>query len=143
MNRLSALQRALAAEEPLPRVRGLIPDDGEKEQQVVVFAYACILETGSSGLSILFDRFEEEELEKIDGALESIGAKRTLGDFRSLSAAFQEAIADGEDRGDAAERLVAQADAQRIDRGAEGHVQEMKERLLDFCNRNIEALAAG
>ena len=142
MSRLPALQRALASNEPLTQIRSLIPDDGTNEQEVVVSAFACIQETRSSGMSILFDRFDDDELEKIDHSLECIGAERPLAEFRKLAEAFQRAIANDEDRQDAAERLVAEADSQRIDRASEALVQEMEEKLLAYCQRNVEALAA-
>ena len=142
MSRLPALQRALASNEPLAQIRSLIPDDGADEQEVVASALACIQETRSSGLSILFDRFDDDELEKIDHSLESIGAERPLAEFRKLAEAFQRAIANDEDRQDAAERLVAEADSQRIDRASESLVQEMEEKLLAYCQRNVEALAS-
>ncbi|HEX7337246.1 MAG TPA: hypothetical protein VF252_08565 [Gemmatimonadales bacterium] len=140
--RLARLKKALGSDDPLPNIRALIPDDGANAQAVVVHAFACILETGSAGLSVLVDRFEDDELAKIISSLEAIGARATLADLRQLRAALQRAVQAGQNRLDAAE-LVAEGPGKRIDRHAELHVREMGERLLEFCRTRLEELAAG
>jgi hypothetical protein len=145
MRRLETLQKALAVDDTfdaLTTIRELIADDGANEQEVVVYAYACILETSSAGLSILFDRFDDVELAKIDRSLESIGATQTLNELRGLTGAFRGLVAKGLKRLDAAETLVEQPDTQRVDRASDAHVEEMEQKLLEFCRQNVEALAA-
>jgi hypothetical protein len=145
MSRVAEFQKALASNDSfgaLAAVRELIPDGGAGEQEVVIYAFACILEAGSAGLSILFDRFDDDELRKIDGSLERIGATQTLGDLRSLDSVFRQSLANGEDRLEAAEALAEGPETQRIDRASDAQVEEMKEKLLQFCKENVEALAA-
>ena len=125
--RLAKLERALSSSrifDALEKVRGLVPDDGTGVQEVVVHAFACILETDSAGLSILFDRFDEDELRRVHASLESIGATRTLTALRKL----EKARPPG---------------AQRIDRQSGIQVEEMQQKLLVFCKAHVEELAAG
>jgi hypothetical protein len=138
--RLARLEKALESEDPLPVIRELIPDDGTNEQSVVVYAFPCILETGSGGLSILLDRFDDDELARITSSLKSIGANRTLADLQQLRAALQQGVAAGQDRIDAAE-LVARESGKGIDQQADAHVREMEEKLLEFCRGHLEELA--
>jgi hypothetical protein len=141
--RLARLRDAVAGANPLSDVRELLPDTGEGAQEVVVYGYACILETNSAGLSILLDRFDDVELGRFDRSLESIGAKQTLADLRRLAVLFRGAISEGQDRLRAAETVGQSTEAQRIDRAAEAHVREMETLLLDFCKTHLEELAAG
>ena len=142
--RLAALKKALTsarALDALEKVRALIPDEGAGAQQVVVYGFACLLEANSAGLSILFDRFEDDELEQIGSSLEAIGALQTLAAFRKLQRAFASAVAGGRDRLDAAEWVAARSDSRRIDRDARAHVTEMEQKLLAFCKAHLEQLA--
>lgn len=143
--RLAALKKALTsarALEALEKVRALIPDDSAGAQQVVVYGFACLLEVSSAGLSILFDRFEEDELERIGASLEAIGALQTLAAFGKLQRAFVSAVAGGRDRLDAAEWIAARADSRRIDRDAKAHATEIEQKLLAFCKAHLDQLAA-
>jgi hypothetical protein len=145
MRRLAELQQALAVDEvfdALSKIRELIPDDGANEQEVVVYAFACILETSSAGMSILFDRFDDAELSKIDRSLEKIGATQALNDLRGLTTAFRGLVAKGMKRLDAAETLIEQPETQRMDRASDVQVEEMEQKLLEFCRQNVGALAA-
>jgi hypothetical protein len=119
---ITRLERALARKRPLPAVRELIPDEGNREQMIVVRAFACLLETDSAGLSMVFDRFDARERKRMRAALEAIGARQTVSAFDRISAA------------DAAAR-------RRIDRGRARHVAEIETKLLGYCRRNIAALA--
>ena len=110
---------------------------------MVVYALACKLETNSACLSILFDRFGDEELERIRSSLERIGAARTLADLGELQALFQDSLAAGSDRLDAAELVQEQSNARGIDGRSEAHVEEMEKKLLQFCEAHLEELAAG
>jgi hypothetical protein len=144
--RLALLQKALSAKgasESLARIRELVPDDGSGAQEVVVYGYACILETNSACLSILFDRFNDHELAKIMSALESIGATSTLADFRELQTAFARAVGKGQERFDAAELVAEQAQTRGIHGRSDAHVQEMEHKLEEFCKEHLEELAAG
>jgi hypothetical protein len=144
--RLAAMKKAFSAGtafDALHEVRELVPDNGMGAQQAVVYGFACILEANSAGLSILFDRFEDDELEKIRSSLEAIGAIRTLADFRQLQGVFASAVAGGRDRLDASEWMAVQPESQRIDRESEAHVREMEQKLLEFCKTHVDELAAG
>jgi len=143
--RLARLKKALSAKdafESLVKIRELVPDDGGGAQEVVVYGFACILETSSSGLSILFDRFDDDELAKITAALESIGATSTLRDLRELQAVFARAVRKGRDRFDASELAAGHSERRGIDGKSEAHAQEMQDRLLQFCKEHLEELAA-
>ena len=142
---VAAIRQALQTDDPaeaLAAVRALVPDDGEGPQQVVVYAYACILEVNSAGLSILFDRFEDDELARCRAALEAIGAERTQADFRTLHALYAHALAEGKDRFSASEWVVEHPDARQIDRQSDLHVSEMESALLTYCGRHAEDIAA-
>ena len=142
---VAAIRKALRSNDPveaLANVRALVPDDGEGPQQVVVYAYASILEVNSAGLSILFDRFEDDELARCRTAFEVIGARRTLADFRALHALFAQALAEGKDRFAASEWLLEHPDCRTIDRQSEIHVGELESALLAYCQGHIEEIAA-
>lgn len=120
--RLGKLEKALSSGTPfdaLAKVRELVPDDGVGAQQVVVYGFACILETNSAGLSILFDRFDDDELRKLDASLERIGATRTL----------------------AALRAMRRLGAAKLDAQSQVYVAEMEQRLLAFCKAHLPELA--
>ena len=143
---VAALRKALQANEPveaLAQVRELVPDDGEGPQQVIVYAYACILEVNSAGLPILFDRFEDDELAKCQAAFEAIGAKRTQEAFRALHALFEHALAEGKDRFEASDWVAEHPDARPIARQSDVHVSELESALLAYCARHVEDIAAG
>lgn len=140
--RLEVLRAALASKDPLSAVRGAIEEDNP-DQQVVVWAYACILETNSAGLGIVFDRFEEPEVARIAKALEAIGASKTLSDLRVLQAAVAQGEASGLSRLDASEALEDQAEPRRIQRQFESQVAEMEACLLSYCRDHLDSLAAG
>ena len=143
---LAALEKALGAPdaaEALANCRELVPDEGKGPQQVVVYAYACVLEVTSAGLSILFDRFDDDELAKCESAIEAIGATGALADFRTLQTMFRTAIADGKDRFAASEWLTEQSEARAIDRNHDRHANELERRLLDFCRSHADDIAAG
>ena len=142
---VAAIRKALQSNGPaeaLASVRALVPDDGEGPQQVVVYAYACILEVNSAGLSILFDRFEDDELAKCQAAVEAIGAERTQLDLRTLHALFARALAEGKDRFTASEWVAEHPDARAIDRQADLYVTELESALLTYCDRHVEEIAA-
>ena len=140
--RLARLKKALASADPLPNIRALIPDDGPNEQSVVVHAFACILETGSGRLSIVLDRFDDDELDRISSSPEIIGATRTLAHLQRLRSALPRASAAGQTRLDAVEFVAGQSGTKLIDRDADVHVREMEKKLLDFCRGHLEELAA-
>ena len=143
---VAAIRKALQSDDPveaLAAVRSLVPDDGEGPQQVVVYAYACILEVNSAGLSILFDRFEDDELARCQAAFEAIGAERTQADFRTLHALYAHALAKGKDRLAASEWVVEHPDARLIDRQSDMYVNELESALLAYCDRHAEDIAAG
>ena len=121
--RVAKLARALARSNPLPAVRRLIPDEGNAAQNVVVRAFACLLEADSAGLSILFDRFDARERKRLRASLEAIGATRTAADLDRLAKA------------DAAARRT-------IDRHRVRHVKEIETKLIRYCRNNLAALAA-
>ena len=123
------MQRALSAGD-LARVRAQVPDEdaGNKAQQVVVYAHACVLETNSAGLSILFDRFSRAERRSMASALAAIKATATLRALRSLERAFARKKAP---------------ETGSVDRRSDKLVAEMEARLLRFCEANVEELAAG
>jgi hypothetical protein len=144
--RLARLKKALSAKdafESLVKIRELVPDEGVGAQQVVVYGFACILETSSACLSILFDRFDDDELAKIVAALESIGATSTLRDLRELQVVFARAVGKGHARLDAADRVARQARTRGVDGRSEAHGREMEQKLLEFCKQHLEELAAG
>ena len=78
--RLARLQKALgsgASINALAKVRELIADDGVGAQEVFVYGFACMLETSSAGLSIVF----------------GIGATRTLAALRRVQKPLERAEA--------------------------------------------------
>ena len=110
-------------------MRVQVPDEGGNEtQQVVVYAYACILETNSAGLSILFDRFSRAERRSMASALAAIKATATLRALRSLERAFAREKAP---------------ETRSVDRQSDKLVAEMEAGLLRFCEAHVVELAAG
>ena len=140
--RVAKLRKALSSGQ-LEKVRELIPDKGKGAQEVLVYTYACILETNSAGLSILFDRFDDDELRTIHSSLESIGALGTLVALQELQKIFDERIVAGDDRLTASEFVNERPEARRIDREYEAQSKEMTHKLLEFCEKHLEELAAG
>jgi hypothetical protein len=140
--RLAAIRKALASDDPLASVREAIAEEN-KEQMVVVWAYACILETSSAGLTILFERFTPPEIVKIERALAAIGAAQTAADLRILRHDFEKAVDAGSSREDASDALSGSATGRTIDRKCELQVQEMEARLLAYCAEHERELAAG
>ncbi len=144
-NRLAALKKALTHSDPITAVRKLCRDDGPEAQQVVVYAFSAIVETGSAGLSILFDRFDDDaELNKVGAALEAIGATRSQADFQTLHQAYCQTLAEeGQDQFDAAAVAAELGESQGIDRRAAEHAEEMERQLEAFCREHLEKIAAG
>lgn len=140
--RLAGLEKALASDDALGRIRQLIPDDGENEQAVLIYAHACILETNSAGLSIVFDRFDPEELDRIEKSLHAIKASKTLLAFRQLRRLFSSEIKAGRNAVDAGEWMAAKPAVRRIDKNSGALVAEMERKLLAFCRSHVEQLAA-
>ena len=125
--RLARLQKALASGssiDALAKVRELIADDGVGAQQIFVYGFACMLETSSAGLSIVFDRFDAAELRKIGSSLEHIGATRTLTAFRRLQKSFERA-------------------AHKVDEQSRAYADEMEQKLLALAKAHVQDLAAG
>lgn len=140
--RAAAIRRGLAGGD-LGRVRAQIPDEdsGNKSQQAVVYAYACMLETHSAGLSIVFDRFPARERQKIARALKAIGAAQTLRALRRLELALAREFAHKRSRIEAAARLGELPAARRIDTQSRSHAAEIEKKLLAFCKAHVEELA--
>jgi 2-keto-4-pentenoate hydratase/2-oxohepta-3-ene-1,7-dioic acid hydratase in catechol pathway len=115
-------------------------DDGRPAGQTFRWAYACILETHSAHLSILFERFDGAERAQIAQALEQIGASQTLADLRALGAVFDAGVAAGLDPADASELLTEDRASVAIGRRYQEHVKEMEAALLDFCRRRVDDL---
>ena len=139
--KLKAAMAIRATFDALQKVRELLPDDGQGAQAVVIYGFACLLETNSAGLSILFDRFSDEELRKIRSALESIDAPRTLEAFCALQELFESAISKGESRFEAAQSLPEYPEGQRIDGASRVLTDELEEKLFAFCKTHLEELA--
>lgn len=140
--RLKLIEAALRSDDPLGNIREIIAEKNQ-QQQTVVWVFACILETGSAGLSIMFDRFSSAELAKLDRGLVEIGATETADDLRALRAAVDEAAESGKSREDAAESVSACAQGRAVDRKHEAHVKEMETKLLAYCEEHVGELAAG
>ena len=140
--RLKLIEAALRSDDPLGNIREIIAEKNQ-QQQTVVWVFACILETGSAGLSIMFDRFSPAELAKLDRGLVEIGATETADDLRALRAAVDEAAESGKSREDAAESVSASAQGRAVDRKHEAHVKEMETKLLAYCEEHVGELAAG
>ena len=133
------LERALASKEPLTKVQALI-NETTAAGQTFRFAFACLLETRSATLTILFDRFEDDELARIEQSLDAIQASRTLADFRKLKRAFDDAVASGQDRFDASDAVASRADLAAIGRRHKAQVAEMERRLLAYCRAHLREL---
>ena len=133
------LQKLLASADPLPAVSALV-DDGRPAGQTFRWAYACILETHSARLSILFERFDGGERARIADALAEIGAAKTLADLRALAAVFDAGVAAGLDPSDASELLTEDRASIAIGRRYQEHVKEMEAALIDFCRSRVDDL---
>jgi hypothetical protein len=138
-DRRARLERALASADPLGEVSALV-DDGTKLGQVFRYAFACILETNSAELPILFDRFEDEDLHHIENALEVIQATKTLEDYRTLKGAFDVEIASGADRMDASDAVAGKPELAMLGRRHKAHVAEMERQLISFCLAHVGEL---
>ncbi|NJN64876.1 MAG: hypothetical protein HC882_08325 [Acidobacteria bacterium] len=140
-SRRSAIAKALASSSPLEEVRELVPDDGAGAQQVLVYGYAFILETSSGGLSIVFDRFDDDELARLGHALDAIHAPRAVAAFRSLEAVFRDALRSGADRFEAADTAAARASESGIDDESESFADEVEAALVEYCKAHLDDLA--
>ena len=143
--RLATIRKALAGDdtfEALSSIRELIVEKG-KQQQVVVWVYACILETNSAGLSILFDRFTPREISRFERALREIGSTRTAADLPTLRESVEQAVDDGLSRLDASESVHESPLGRAIAKRTERQVGEMEAKLLAYCVAHLNELAAG
>jgi hypothetical protein len=138
---LRRVRRALATKEPLVNVREAIAERN-REQKVVVWAFACILETGAAGLPILLDRFTRAELGRIEAALEEIGARVAVKELRALRRAFEKARGAGKSRYVASDAVGGSRLGRAVTRRHATHVEEMEARLLAYCRQHVERLAA-
>jgi hypothetical protein len=105
-------------------------------------AYAVILQTNAATLAILFDRFSQAQLVRIEKVLRRIGAAETLADYLALKSAFDELVERGMSRLDASDVFDQPDDLRLIARKSSAHVSEMEERLLAFANAHLDELAA-
>ncbi|MBE0584488.1 MAG: hypothetical protein IH612_12120 [Desulfofustis sp.] len=140
LNPPKSVQEALSFDDPLSALSGVV-DENTPSGGAYRWAYVCILETNSAGLSILFDRYEDTDLDQIEGALEKIGALKTLSDLRVLRKAFDDAIALGFDRFDASDNLDKDPNLKGIIREYQRHVEEMENLLVVFCKKHAHELA--
>lgn len=124
--RPKTVAEALRSRDPLPALHAIV-GDANRAGAALHWGYACVLETSSGGLSILLDRFAEDELDRIEQALKTIGATATLADLRAARKAFAKG---------------AESEISRFDRRHDAHVQEMEEKLLAFCRAHPDDLAA-
>ena len=138
--RIAAIEKALASDDPLGRVREVISEKG-KEGQVVVWAFGCLLETNSATLTMLFDRFAPAEIAKIERALDAIGAVNTGRDLKSLREALAALMDSGVRRSDASDQLDSSPPAKAIKRRSDVHVQEIERHLLAYCRAHVRELA--
>jgi hypothetical protein len=129
----------LASDDPLGEV-GVLVDEDTKLGQVCRYAFACILETNSAELPILFDRFEDEELSHIENALEVIQATKTLEDYRTLKPAFEAAIARGSDLQDASDAVARKPELAALGSRYKAQVAEMERQLISFCRAHVGEL---
>jgi len=129
----------LASDDPLGEVGALV-DDGTTLGQVFKYAFACILETNSAELPIVFDRFDDGDLLHIENALEVIQATKTLEDYRTLKRAFDAAIASGLDRLDASDVVAGRPELAMLGRRYKAHVAEMERQLISFCRAHVGEL---
>jgi hypothetical protein len=143
--RLTTIRRALASGDRFEAITAIREAIAEKnrEQKIVVWVYACILETNSAGLTILFDRYTPPEITKMERALVESGAAGTAADLRTLRQELETAVDGGMTREDAIELLQESKVARAIDRAHEAHVQEMETRLWEYCAKHDEKLTAG
>jgi hypothetical protein len=135
-DRRTRLDRALASADPLGEVAALV-DESAAVGQVFKFAFACILETNSAELPILFDRFEGDDLRRVEQALETIEATKTLEDYRTLKRIFEAALASGVDPLDASGVVASRPEAAALGRRHKTHVAEMERQLVSFCRAHV------
>jgi hypothetical protein len=138
-DRSSRLLKALASKEPLTALEPLV-DDSTPAGKTFRWAFACILETNSAGLPILFDRFEDEELDRVQAALGAIEAKQTLADIRRLRQAFEKATGKGMDRLEASDAIANDPKLKPIARAHAAQVEEMERQLIAFSKAHVRDL---
>lgn len=134
-----ALEEALESDHPLERIMDEI-DTGREPGQSFNYAHAFMLETYSATMSILFDRFEDDELDEMERGLELIGASQTLEDWREVRGAFDALVERGLDRFDASERIDGSGELQPILKRSADQAADVEARLLDFAKRNWSRL---
>jgi hypothetical protein len=133
------LERALASDDPLGEVGALIRED-TSAGQTFKWAFACVLETHSAELPILFDRYVDDDLRHIEEALEAIQATATLEDYRILKRAFDAAVSSGLDRLDASDAVANAPELAPVARRYKAHVAEMERQLVGFCRARVGEL---
>lgn len=138
-DRRARVEHALASDDPLGQIGALV-DESTGLGQIFRYAFACLLETNSAELPILFDRYEDDELGHIEDALEAIAAKRTLQDYRTLKRAFDDAIASGMDRLDASDAVASRPQLALLARRYKAHVAELEQQLIAFCRAHVGEL---
>jgi hypothetical protein len=138
-DRRARLERALASSDPLGAVNAIV-DESTPLGRIFRRVFACILETNSAELLILFDRYDDEYLRDIEDALEAIQATRTLEDYRRLKQAFDAAVASGLDRLDASDAVASTAELAVRGRQYQAHVAEMEQQLTSFCRAHVREL---
>jgi|SoiMethySBSTD1v2_1073268.scaffolds.fasta_scaffold00492_38 hypothetical protein len=140
-SRLAQLERALRKKDPLGELNLLVNDKLEPGK-TFAFAYACILETNSATLAILFDRFTRSQLDRTEKVLQKIGAIDTLADFRALRGPFDQSVAKGKPPNVASAALDEREELRAIARKYNAHTSEMEECLLAFAKSHVNELAA-
>lgn len=129
------LDDALASDDPLGAIMDRI-DTGREPGRSFNLAHGFRLEVYSATMSILFDRFEDDELDDMEDALALIGATATLAEWRSVRAAFDALVADGADRFDASETLDASPAAKPVLRRFAEQAAEVEGKLVEFARAN-------
>ena len=127
----AALEAALASAHPLEPIMEAVDID-RQPGRMFNMAHAFMLETYSATMSILFDRFDRSELDEMTEALATVGAERTLADWRVVRASFDRRVEGGSDPYDASLELGEDPALRPLLSGFAEQADEIRERLLAY-----------
>jgi hypothetical protein len=135
----ASLEEALASDNPIGAIMEAV-DTTKASGALFNSAHAFMLETFSARMSMLFDRYEDDELDKMEAGLAAIGASEALADWRVVRAGFNETVAGGMDRYDASEEIDSRAELDPVLSRFAEHADEIEARLVAYAKANWAAI---
>lgn len=139
---LMTVREALETDDPLSNIRAELWGYTE-EQRIFELVHSAILEVNSGGVSMLWDHLRFDEIDRLAGYLEEMGAQKTCLAIKEIRGLIVTAL--GDPPGDDAVFDFVGSDefeksARPFDLQFEAMVEEMESKLLEFARANVESL---